>query len=117
MPLHICLYANPIELCALSKEAAPGSASHAISVKATAAMATNGFWAPDAPLAPLTAWDADRLRWWHGEPESYAVDGAASPSSRGRAATGGAGPSTTRPWIRGTAPRTSAACRRATPTR
>ena len=38
-------------------------------------MATNGFWAPDAPLAPLTAWDGDRLRWWHGDPESYAVDG------------------------------------------
>ena len=37
-------------------------------------MATNGFWAPDTPLAPLTAWDGDRLRWWHGEPESYAVD-------------------------------------------
>ena len=37
-------------------------------------MATNGFWAPDTPLEPLTAWDADRLRWWHGEPESYAVD-------------------------------------------
>ena len=38
-------------------------------------MASNGFWAPDAPFAPLTAWDGDRLRWWHGEPESYAVDG------------------------------------------
>ena len=38
-------------------------------------MASNGFWAPDAPLEPLTTWDADRLRWLHGEPESYAVDG------------------------------------------
>ena len=39
------------------------------------AMATNGFWAPDTPFEPLTTWDGNRLRWWHGEPETYAVDG------------------------------------------
>ena len=71
-------FAAPTRVCAANRQRSrnrlPTSRDRA-ATRATVGAVMSSF-DPPPPLEPLDAFDEDRMRWWHGEPESSTVNAA-----------------------------------------